>query len=205
MRPKYNPKSKDILKDSKIVVKTYPFLLPKNNIIELGMGKGDMIISLALKCPNRFFVGIEKDYNIAAQAVKKSFQYDLKNLKIMIFDIKDINKFLIGKSNEIWITFPDPWPKEKHSKRRLTSPTFLELYKSILSDDGLLKIKTDHDKFFEYSIKMLKNEGWIIKNSTNDLHNSIFNENNIMTNYEKKWSEKGKNINYLEANIKTII
>ncbi|HCA34139.1 MAG TPA: hypothetical protein DEP00_03440, partial [Lachnospiraceae bacterium] len=97
------------------------------------------------------------------------------------------------------LNFSDPWPKKKHAKRRLTSERFLPVYERILSKDGDLVMKTDNDDLFAFTLETLALRGWTIREKTDDLHRSPYNAANVMTEYEKNFTEKGKNIHYLHA------
>lgn len=202
MRLRHNPNAKNELNTSEYVAKKYPININKNTIIELGMGKGEMITQLAKQNPTKQYIGIEKYATVAHKALKKARELELKNFLIINEDIKNIPELIKGKINDLWLTFSDPWPKARHEKRRLTHKSFLDLYKSILSTDGVVNLKTDNDKFFEYSLESMKEYGMEIIVETRDFHKSKWVENNVMTGYEKKWSESGKNINFLRAKFK---
>ncbi|MCP4336901.1 MAG: tRNA (guanosine(46)-N7)-methyltransferase TrmB [Mycoplasma sp.] len=199
MRLRHNPKAQIELDNSKYTTKKYPIEVNKDVIIELGMGKGEMITQLAKNNPNKFFVGIEKYATVAHKAMKRAEILNIDNFLIIDKDIKDLSELIKGKVMFLWLTFSDPWPKIRHEKRRLTYKSFLDLYKNILDKDGVINLKTDNDKFFEYSLESMKEYGMEILVSTNDFHNSPFSKHNVMTGYEKKWSEKEKNINFLQA------
>ncbi|MDJ1646041.1 tRNA (guanosine(46)-N7)-methyltransferase TrmB [Mycoplasma phocimorsus] len=200
MRLRNDPYAMEKLKESKLLVDTFPFKLKTNDVIELGAGKGEMICELAKNNPNIRYIAIEKYPTVASKIAKKALDYNLNNLFIICEDIEKINEFLIGSVSLIWITFSDPWPKKRHFKRRLTYKDFLEKYKKILNENGIIKFKTDNDFLFQFSIESLNEFGANIIFKTSDLHNSIKNKNNIMTGYEQKWSSEGKNINYIEFN-----
>ncbi len=199
MRLRNNPEAQGELDKSKYTTDQYPIKVNKDVIIELGMGKGEMITELAKNNPNKFFIGIEKYPTVAHKAMKKAEKLELENFLIIDKDIKDLHELIEGKVKYIWLTFSDPWPKVRHEKRRLTYKTFLDLYKVILDKDGVINLKTDNDKFFEYSLESMKEYGMNILVNTADFHNSDYSKGNIMTGYEKKWSNQGKNINFLQA------
>lgn len=199
MRLRNDPNAIQYVNNSELVIKDFPFKLSTNTTIEIGMGKGEMLVQLALENPNRFFIGIEKYQTVAVKALKKAKKLNLKNFFVICEDVSKLENKLEGEVDEIWLTFSDPWPKKRHFKRRLTYKTFLDIYKNVLSNDGILKIKTDNDDFFAWSIESIIEYGGQILFQTNNLHKSIKNENNIPTGYEIKWSGKGKNINYLEV------
>ena len=180
-------------------------LFKNNNIIkiEIGMGKGDFIIGNAIKHPNINFIGIEKYDSVIVRAIQKSNELELNNLKIIRLDAINIDKIFDKEIDTIYLNFSDPWPKDRHAKRRLTSPIFLKKYESIFKKDYKIIMKTDNINLFNYSIETLKEEKYQIIYQTNDLHkeNDI---NNIMTEYEKKFTANGIKINKLEA-IKQIL
>ena len=163
------------------------------------MGKGEMITELARLNPTTTFLGIEKYATVAAKALKRAKELNLENFNIICEDIKKLPELIVGKVDILWLTFSDPWPKNRHAKRRLTHSHFLKLYKQILSKDGVLKFKTDNDKLFEFSVEEMNEFGMEIVHITKDLHNTLRTKVNVMTGYEKKWSDSGKNINYVEA------
>lgn len=199
MRLRNNPNARTELESSDIVIKKFPIKLDKNTILEIGMGKGEMLCELAHNNPNNIYIGIEKYPTVAVKALKKAISLNLKNLFIVCENIEKLAESFDGKVNEIWLTFSDPWPKKRHYKKRLTYRAFLDIYKKILNKNGVLKIKTDNDQFFNWSIEEIKEYGANIIYMTNDLHNSSKNITNIKTGYEIKWLEKGKNINYMEV------
>ncbi|WP_033161291.1 tRNA (guanosine(46)-N7)-methyltransferase TrmB [[Mycoplasma] collis] len=198
MRLRNNSDALNQLKNSGFLVENFPLLIDENTVIEIGMGKGEMITQLAFNNPNIKYIGVERYPTAASRAIKLAKKYNLTNFKIIVCDVKDLLNLIKGKNKLIWLTFSDPWPKKKHFKRRLTYKSFLEIYKKILNFDGVVKFKTDNDKLFEFTIESLNDFGAKIIKKTNDLHNSEYVENNIMTGYEKKWTLKNKNINFLE-------
>lgn len=197
MRLRNDPLANEFVKNSSFTVDKFPIKLNKNTIIEIGMGKGEMLTEMAFQNTHKTFIGIEKYPTVVAKAIKRAQKYELKNFFVVNQDISELKNSFDGKVKEIWLTFSDPWPKKRHFKRRLTYKTFLEIYKIILDDDGVLKIKTDNDAFFEWSIESLKEFGANIVYLTRDLHNDKKNESNIYTGYELKWKEK--KINYMEV------
>ncbi len=163
------------------------------------MGKGEMIVQLAKKNPDKFYLGIEKEFTVAWKAAQKAKILELENFQIICDDIAQLPNLVKGQVNEIWLTFPDPWPKKRHQLRRLTSVNFLKVYAQILTPQGILRFKTDNDQLFAWSKESLIANNWQIIYESKDLHaqNRIFD--NVLTGYEQKWSKLNKNINYLEA------
>lgn len=166
--------------------------------IEIGMGKGDFIIENALKYPNINFIGIEKYDSVIVRAVQKSNELELPNLKLVRIDAIKINDIFNNEIDAIYLNFSDPWPKDRHAKRRLTSPIFLSIYDNIFKNDKTIIMKTDNLNLFNYSLGTLQEHGYDITYQTNDLH-SENQEDNIMTEYEKKFVRKGIKINKLIA------
>lgn len=166
--------------------------------IEIGMGKGDFIIEKACKYPNINFIGIEKYDSVIVRAIQKSNELELKNLKIIRMDALNIDKIFKKEVDTIYLNFSDPWPKDRHAKRRLTSPIFLDKYKNIFKQKSKIIMKTDNINLFNYSKETLKQDGYKIIWETNDLHKENDKEN-IMTEYEKKFTKKGIKINKLIA------
>ncbi|AAT27982.1 tRNA (guanosine(46)-N7)-methyltransferase TrmB [[Mycoplasma] mobile] len=199
MRVRRDKNLEKILDVDPLVISKFPFKLKQDTIIELGSGKGTMISALALKNPSQNYLCVERDRTIASKAIEKFNDLNLKNINLIVSDIQHLTEIIENKVNTIWLTFSDPWPKNRHEHRRLTYKTFLDLYKKFLSPQGVIKLKTDNDKFFHYSLESMSEFGMKILYQTNDLHNSIKNLDNEMTDYEKKWSSLGKSINYLEA------
>ena len=199
MRVKFNPLAKEALLKSPLVLTKYPIKINEDTIIEMGMGKGLMLLMLAEKYPSLNFIGIEKNETVAHKALELFEESKNHNLKIIVEDIQNLNTILDGKVNKLFITFPDPWPKNRHKKRRLTSKEFLLSYKKILSKDGIIIFKSDNDKLYEYTLETFKENKMKIIFNTTDLHSSIKTEGNVCTAYENKWAAKNKKINYIEA------
>lgn len=165
--------------------------------IELGMGKGDFIINNALKYPNINFIGIEKYDSVIVRAIQKSNELELNNLKLLRLDVINIDDVFDKEIDKIYLNFSDPWPKERHAKRRLTSNIFLDKYSKIFKNDYIIEMKTDNIDLFDYSLESLSNYGYDILYLTNDLHNE--NIDNIETEYEHKFSSNGVKINKFVA------
>lgn len=199
MRLRNNPNAIPELEKSKYLIQEFPVKLDKNTVLEIGMGKGEMITQLAKNNPTIEYIGIEKFATVAHKAMKRAEALELDNFRIICDDISNLPDDLNGKVDTIWLTFSDPWPKARHDKRRLTYKTFLDIYKQILSKNGVIRFKTDNDKLFEWTIEHMEEYGIKLSNVTRDFHNHDASKDNIMTGYEIKWSSNGKKINYLEA------
>ena len=165
--------------------------------IEIGMGKGNFILNKAINNPNINFIGIEKYSSVASVAIKKMMEYNLPNLRVIISDITKLEELLKNKVDVIYLNFSDPWPKDRHAKRRLTYTSFLKLYDSLFKDKCVIIQKTDNDNLFEFSLNSLKEYGYTIEELSYDLHSE--NIENIQTEYEEKFASKGIKIKYLKA------
>ncbi len=180
---------------------TWNKIFKNNNPIhlEIGMGKGDFIIEKALSNPNINFIGLEKYDSVIVRAIEKSNELELSNLKLIRIDARKIEEVFAKEIDTIYLNFSDPWPKDRHAKRRLTSPNFLEKYDHIFKDIPHIIMKTDNDGLFNYSKESLINYGYTINEVSDDLYNSNYLDGNIQTEYEKKFVSKGIKINYLNA------
>lgn len=168
--------------------------------IEIGMGKGDFIIENAIRYPDINFIGIEKYDSVIARAIQKVEPYKgtLNNLAFVRIDAKNIEQLFDKEIDRIYLNFSDPWPKKRHAERRLSSSTFLKRYDSIFKNDGEIIFKTDNIELFAFSLECLSKMGYIFEKVSLDLHNSDVS-NNVMSEYEKKFSSMGQKINYLVA------
>ena len=168
--------------------------------IEIGMGKGTFIMECARRNPNINYIGIEKYSSVLLRALEKREQEpDLKNLYFIRMEAEYIeNVFEKDEVDSIYLNFSDPWPKDRNAKRRLTSDRFLKRYTGVLKKDGVITFKTDNIDLFDFSVETAKECGWEILAETRDLHHSEYNEGNIMTEYEKKFSGLGHKINMMK-------
>jgi tRNA (guanine-N7-)-methyltransferase len=164
--------------------------------IEIGMGKGRFIHTMAKEHPEVNYVGIEKYSSVLLRAIQKMEEDELSNLKFIRMDAEDIAKvFAPGEVDRIYLNFSDPWPKDRHAKRRLPSREFLARYDVILKKDGLLEFKTDNRALFDFAVEELEPAGWHAEVVTYDLHRDAkLMEGNVMTEYEEKFSAMGNPI-----------
>ena len=166
--------------------------------IEVGMGKGQFLMELARRHPENNYVGIEKYSSVLLRALEKMEQEEtpLPNLVFIRMDAENIEKvFSEGEVDGIYLNFSDPWPKDRHAKRRLTSTAFFKRYDHILKKDGKVEFKTDNRPLFEFSLESVKEAGWNLVAYTFDLHHhEEMNQGNIMTEYEEKFSSMGNPI-----------
>ena len=165
--------------------------------IEIGMGKGTFIKNMALAFPNVNFIGIEKFDGVVARAINNINDNIPDNLKIIKTDAINIKDIFDKEIDTIYLNFSDPWPKKRQAKRRLTSPNFLESYENVFKHNKVIIMKTDNINLYAYSIVSLNEYGYKIVDASLDLHSR--EEFNIMTEYEKKFSQQGIKINYLKA------
>lgn len=169
--------------------------------IEIGMGKGKFIMELAALHPEINYIGIEKYSSVLLRAIQKMEQNELPNLKFIRMDAEDIAEvFDKEEVDKIYLNFSDPWPKDRHAKRRLPSKEFLARYDLILKKDGKLEFKTDNKDLFDFALEQLPLAEWEAEKVTFDLHHDEeMNQGNIMTEYEEKFSSKGNPIFKMKA------
>ena len=164
--------------------------------IEIGMGKGKFIHTMARLHPEINYVGIEKYSSVLLRAIQKMEEEELPNLRFIRMDAEDITKvFGRGEVDRIYLNFSDPWPKDRHAKRRLPSKEFLARYAYILKEDSFLEFKTDNRALFDFAVEELEPAHWEADFITYDLHkDEKLMEGNIMTEYEEKFSSMGNPI-----------
>lgn len=164
--------------------------------IEVGMGKGRFLIDMAVAHPEVNFVGIEKFSSVLLRAIQKMEENPLTNVKFIRMEAETIVEVFDKKEvDRIYLNFSDPWPKDRHAKRRLPSRQFLARYNEILIPEGQLEFKTDNKDLFDFALEELEPAGWKIKEITYDLHkDEKMSVGNIMTEYEEKFSSKGNPI-----------
>lgn len=198
--------------DEKIKTSKYIILNPKeykgrvnklfqnNNpiYIEIGMGKGKFIINNAIKYPNINFIGIEKYDSVIVRAVENLEDKEIPNLKLFRMDATNIEEIFDKEIDKIYLNFSDPWPKERHAKRRLTSDIFLKKYDNIFKNSKQIIMKTDNRHLFEYSLKSFTDYGYKIEDISLNLYEDEY-PNNIATEYEEKFHSKGYPIYRVEV------
>ena len=169
--------------------------------IEIGMGKGRFITTLASMNPDINYVGIEKYSSVLLRAVEKQDELNLPNLRFIRMDAENITS-VFGKEevDRIDLSVSDPWPKDRHAKRRLTSRQFFARYDEILKSTGRVEFKTDNRPLFDFSVEEVNEAGWKLSVCTYDLHNDEkLMEGNVMTEYEERFSSQGNPICKLVA------
>lgn len=164
--------------------------------LEIGMGKGRFLMTLAKENPDINYLGIEKYSTVLLRALQKMEIEPLPNIRFIRMDAENIcDVFSREEIDRIYLNFSDPWPKDRHAKRRLPSRQFLERYDSILKSDGVLEFKTDNRDLFTFAEEEVKESKWQIREITYDLHNNAsMMEGNVMTEYEEKFSSLGNPI-----------
>ncbi len=164
--------------------------------IEIGMGKGHFIMDLARQNSDINYVGIEKYSSVLIRGIQKLEADPLSNLYFIRMEAEEITSvFGEGEIDRIYLNFSDPWPKDRHAKRRLPSREFLRRYDEILIPDGVIEFKTDNHDLFQFALEELEPAGWKIVQMTEDLHhNAQMMKGNVMTEYEERFSSKGNPI-----------
>ena len=210
MRLRNIPGADDVLKNSPYVIQEpelykgkYKEIFGNNNPIhiEIGMGKGRFITEMASLHPEINYIGIEMYSSVLLRAVQKmnhlaEEQKAPENLRFFCVDARILGDiFAPDEIDRIYLNFSDPWPKDRHAKRRLPSKEFLAVYRKFLKKDGTLEFKTDNQDLFRFALEQLPLAKWDLKESTFDLHNNAkLNKGNVMTEYEEKFSSKGNPI-----------
>lgn len=209
MRLRNIPGSREIIAANEFVIQNpeqykgkWKEVFKNNNPIhiEIGMGKGNFITTLALQNPDINYIGIEKYSSVLLRAIEKRQEIECSNLFFLRFDAEAIATiFDKDEIDRIYLNFSDPWPKDRHAKRRLTSKEFFSRYNEFLKKDGYVAFKTDNRPLFDFSLEEVVTAGWKLKDVTYDLHHSEYNEGNVMTEYEQRFSSMGNPIHRLVA------
>ena len=172
-----------------------PFAEKQELHLEIGCGKGNFACGMAAKHPDVNFIAMECVADVACIALEKAeAAKDTRpdNLRFLIGNAENLTEWFPAHSVDcLYLNFSDPWPKARHAKRRLTYRAFLEKYKTVLKKGGILRFKTDNAGLFDFSLEEFEAMGLPMTDLTRDLHNSPQNEGNVMTEYERAWSEKG--------------
>ena len=182
------------------------FQNPENPIhIEIGMGKGQFLLTLAKENPSINYIGIERYSSVLLRALERfdnDEEYkDVNNIRFICMDATNLPEvFAVGEIDKIYLNFSDPWPKARHAKRRLTSKQFFERYDKILAFDGVVEFKTDNRELFDFSLEQVELAGWVLLATNYDLQNDpTLSRGNVMTEYEEKFSGQGHPIHKLIA------
>lgn len=196
MRLRNIKNAKELVSSNELVIKENIFNEINPLHIEIGCGKGDFIIGKAKQNPNINFIGIEKYESVLIRALEKIEEVP-SNLRFMCIDASNITDYFNKNVDLIYLNFSDPWPKKKHSKRRLTHPNFLKNYEEISKNNVNIEMKTDNKNLFAYSLETLNNNDFIFEKVSLNL--PVDYENNVVTEYERKFRNLGVTINYLKA------
>lgn len=171
--------------------------------LEIGMGKGDFVLGMAEKSPEHLYLGLEKYTSVLLKALQKydRMEHPLSNVWFLCENAADLKALFPEECLDgIYLNFSDPWPKERYAKRRLTAPSFLDIYYHLLKPEQTLEFKTDNRLLFEYSIQTIEDSPLFHLESVDwDLHSHVSPEENVMTEYEKKFSAQGNPIFKLVA------
>ena len=164
--------------------------------LEIGMGKGRFLMTLAAQHPEINYLGIEKYSSVLLRALQKMEEDPLPNLRFIRMDAEYITDVFVEEEiDRIYLNFSDPWPKDRHVKRRLPSRQFLERYDQILQKDGIIEFKTDNRGLFDFAVEEIAETKWKIDAVTYDLHHDEkMMEGNVMTEYEERFSSQGNPI-----------
>ena len=175
----------------------------KNPIhLELGMGRGDFIINMAKTYPNINFIGLEISDSQMVMAVQRLSNQNIKNLKLINADARDLDKIFGKEIDTIYLTFSEPWPKKPDEKKRFTHESYLKLYDRVFKKDKHIILKTDNKGLFAYSLETLSQYWYVFDRVSLDLHHDEKPIKNIMTDFEKKYYEEGRPIYYVDASFK---
>lgn len=207
----HNSVSTNVIESGKPIYKTIKgnwrrnyFMNDNPIVLELACGKGEYTIGLGEAFPDRNFIGVDIKGDRIARGSRIAQMRNLQNVAFLRTDINYLNEFFEEEEiNEIWITFPDPQPRPKQEKHRLTHPRFLSIYRSLLIPGGTLHLKTDNPELFAYSLEQVQQAGCNDLQSTTDLYHSELNDIHlgIKTKYEQLFFDKGFTINYLQCRI----
>lgn len=168
--------------------------------LELGCGKGQFLLKMAMENPDKNFIGIEGQKSVVLRALDKASKTDVKNIRFVGEFIQDIETYFEKEElSAIYLNFSDPWPKDRHSKRRLTHTRFLNGYKNVLKKEATMEFKSDNDGLFDFTVAEFEANGLTFLELSRDLHNTQLKAREVTTEYEEKFKAMGKNINYCKV------
>ncbi len=170
--------------------------------LELGTGRGEFIIQMAKKYPEYNFIGLELNESQIATAAKKLERENIKNLKLIKDDARNIVSIFGKEIDTIYLTFSEPWPKKRDERNRFTHESYLKLYDRIYKKDKHIILKTDNKGLFAYSLETLSNYWYVFDTVSLDLHNDERNIPNLMTDFEIQYYKEKRPIYYLDASFK---
>ena len=187
------------VKDPEKYKKKWKYLFNNNNPInlEIGCGKGRFIVESAKKNININYIGLERSESIILRAIEKAEKENLPNLKFIYVDAENLNEIFHREIDTIYLNFSDPWPKKRHAKRRLTHERFLSIYDNLFKETQEIIMKTDNDDLFCFSVESFSKYGYTVNEMYIDLHSK--NIDNIETEYENKFKNKGYTIKYVKV------
>ncbi|WP_147805312.1 tRNA (guanosine(46)-N7)-methyltransferase TrmB [Alkalicoccus halolimnae] len=211
MRLRNKPWAKDYITEQAHIVESDPaawkgswqekFPSEQPLYVEVGSGKGRFVNELAQQNPQVNVIGIEMSESVIVSGVEKAVEEAKSNLILLQEDVNYLTDFFEkGEIDRLYINFTDPWPKNRHAKRRLTHEGFLQKYEEVIKREAEIHFKTDNQGLFEYSLESLTSYGFQLQNVSLNLHESGM-KNNIMTEYEEKFFRKGMRIYRLEARL----
>lgn len=201
----------EIISNSNILVKNPEKYIGKwsevfNNqnpiMLELGMGRGSMIIGMAMKYPNLNFIGLELDKNQIATALNNAKNYKLNNLRMIEADAKTIANMFKKEINTIYLTFSEPWPKKQDERKRFSHESYLRIYDRVFKKDKHIILKTDNKILFASALESLSKYWYSFNRVSLDLHNDERKIENIMTDFEKQYYKEKRPIYYVDASFK---
>lgn len=174
---------------------------PNPQVIEIGAGTGLFAVELAARFPNKQILAVDVKADRLITGAKQAVDRGLTNVRFLRAHVDQLHNVITPQTVEkMWVTFPDPFPKERYAKHRLTHPRFLGFYKKVLNAGGVLYFKTDAKALFDWSLEQLVAKGWSILELTFDLHgSSLSSEYKIMTTYEQRYVTEGLKINFVKA------
>lgn len=168
--------------------------------VEIGCGKGRFLNTLAAQHPDINFIAVELKAEVVLRAVQRTEYREIPNLAFVQYNAAMLTDlFADHEISRLYLNFSDPWPKTRHAKRRLTYSSFLQTYRQVLKPDGEIHLKTDNEKLFEFSLNQMAAERFQLRNITFDLHQSKLAQDNVMTEYEERFSSRGQRIYRVEA------
>lgn len=168
--------------------------------VEIGCGKGRFINTLAERHPDINFIAVELKAEVVLRAVQRTEYRKIPNLAFVQYNAAVLTELFADREiSRLYLNFSDPWPKTRHAKRRLTYSSFLNTYRQVLKADGEIHLKTDNEKLFEFSLNQFAAERFQMRNITFDLHQSKLAADNVMTEYEERFSSRGQRIYRVEA------